>query len=89
MNKKREEFKSDMEFVSEQFITAPLPNDWGEMKVQDLHDYLEANAKLEFLEMSGERIARDMKASAIKLRAYFTFLRQSNVADINIERANQ
>ena len=39
MNKKREEFKSDMEFVSEQFITAPLPNDWGEMKVQDLHDY--------------------------------------------------
>ena len=49
----------------------------------------EANAKLEFLEMSGERIARDMKASAIKLRAYFTFLRQSNVADINIERANQ
>lgn len=80
--RKSEELKSDIEFVSGQFITAPLPSDWSSMKTSDLYSYLESVSTSQYKEVSGERILREIKASAVKLRAYFTLLRALETTEV-------
>ena len=62
--------ETDFEFISSQFLSADLPNDWFEMKAEKLYDFLKENAWYPYEDWDGEKIFSAIEHLAIDMRAY-------------------
>ena len=62
--------KTDFEFISSQFLSADLPNNWFEMEEEKLYDFLKENAWYPYEDWDGEKIFSSIEHLAIDMRAY-------------------
>jgi len=78
----------DFEFISSQFLSADLPNDWFEMKAEKLYDFLKENAWYPYEDWDGEKIFGAIEDLAVDMRAYIELERRISERELVIERLN-
>ena len=66
----------DFEFISSQFLSADLPNDWFEMEAEKLYDFLKENAWYPYEDWDGEKIFGAIEDLAVDMRAYIELERR-------------